>query len=121
MEKPLFASHPEPVNGKGEIVVSRTQLAMLHALLDRPDARVQSHRDWVRASYPYMPTRHWPAVRGRALRAIKSMHPRWVTTVRCGSRRVTQITDRGFAILDLRVPVHVRGFGRYYGLDWKQR
>jgi hypothetical protein len=121
MEKPLFASRPEPINGRGEIVISYAQLAMLHALLDRPDGMSQSDRDWIRASYPYMSTRHWPSVRGRALRAINGMHPRWVTVLRRGNRRVTQLTDRGMAILDRRVPVHIRGFGRYNGLDWKQR
>jgi len=44
-----------------------------------------------------------------------------VTTVRCGSRKISELTDRGFAILDLRIPVHVRGFGPYRGLSWKKR
>ena len=121
MEKPLYVSNPEPLNGRGEVVVSRTQLAMLHALLDRPGGRVHSHRDWVRAAYPYIGTHDWSSVRGRAMRAINTLHPRWVTTVRCGSRKISELTDRGFAILDLRIPVHVRGFGPYRGLSWKKR
>ena len=120
MQKPLFSSHPEPLNGNGEIVIGRSQLAMLHALLDRPGGRVHSHRDWVRAAYPYIGTAHWPSVEGRAMRAIHTLHPRWVTTVKCGSRKVTELTDRGYAILNLTVPVHVRGFGRYRGLSWKR-
>ena len=121
MDKPLFTSHPEPINGKGEIVIGRSQLAMLHALLDRPNGRVQSNRDWVRAAYPYIGTGHWPSVQGRALRAIHTLHPRWVTTYRSGSRRVTELTDRGYAILELRVPVRIRGCGRYWGLSWRKR
>lgn len=121
MEKKLFSSHPEPINGRGEIVVGISQLAMLHALLDRPGGVVQSHRDWIRASYPYMGAASWPTVQGRAMRAIQTLHPLWVTTLKCGSRKVTQLNDRGYAILNLKVPVHVRGFGPYRGLSWKKR
>ena len=121
MEKPLFSSHPEPMNGYGEIVLGYSQLAMLHALLDRPGGMAQSHRDWIRAAYPYMGVASWATVQGRGMRAIQTLHPRWVTTIKRGSRKVTQLTDRGYAILNLKVPVHIRGFGRYNGLSWKER
>lgn len=121
MEKPLFSSHPEPINGNGEIVLGVSQLTMLHGLLDRSGGTAQSHRAWIRAAYPYMGVASWPTVQGRAMRAIRTLHPRWVTTIRIGSRKVTQLADRGYAILDLKVPVHIRGFGRYNGLGWKRR
>ena len=116
MSDPLFSREPEPVSGTGEILLSFNHIALLQALLDRPDAMAQSQRDWARAAVPYIRINNARIATRRAIRAMQSIHPRWVRSVRCGTRIVSQLTDRGREILELQVPVRVRGHGRYRGI-----
>ena len=45
---------PEPRTATGEILLSRSHLALLHGLLDRPDCTAPSYLDWERAALPYL-------------------------------------------------------------------
>ena len=50
------------------------------------------------------------------LDAARTLHHSWVARQRIGGRITWRLTDRGRAILDLRVPSRIRGLGSYEGL-----
>lgn len=107
---------PEPRTRSGEVLLTRNHVALLHGLLDRPDGTALSCRDWVRASMPYLVRLKPCPSESCFARSTRTVHPAWVKRRREGRRLVCSLTDRGRAILDLRVAARIRGQGRYEGL-----
>ena len=59
----------------------------------------------------------WPEQRAR--KGIRTIHGGWVRCVKVGQFNVSELTERGRAILEGDVPVSVRGYGPYREL-WKR-
>jgi hypothetical protein len=85
----------ERTNREGLLIVTVRQLALLHGLLDRPEGRAVSYRDWARASLPYL-GRFLPCPTFRGLLAcIHRIPDTLVTCTRRGTRVECQLTQRG--------------------------
>jgi len=99
----------------GAVVLTVAQLALLQALMDRPECRSRSRTDWAEASKPYVTLFQrydWDAMMLRAYRIPRA----WVTRTRVGRCIQCQLTTRGRDILERRVPTHIHGHGPYWGL-----
>ena len=107
----------ETLTARGEILLSHNHIALLHGLYDRPDGRVNSRAEWVRAALPFVERMKasWDAfgLRGSMIR----INPAWVAQKLKGRRVTATLTPRGRAIVERRIPAHVRGRGAYNGLD----
>lgn len=102
---------PEPRTGKGQIRLTRSRLALLQGLLDRPRGVASSKRDLAQAALPYMPAdqrSHLALYYG-----IDRLHPAWVQRRAAGGRIEVKLLPRGRAILDGKVPAYVVGEGPY--------
>jgi hypothetical protein len=100
------------------VLLTHNQLAFLQGLLDRPRGVARSRRDLVAAATPYV-----VRLRGRGAglragfsywclyKAVRNLPAIWVDRKRAGNRIEFRILPRGRAILEGRVPVHVRGVG----------
>lgn len=99
----------------GEVILTRNQLILLKALLDRPEATAESMSDWVSAARPYYRNGEGepgflPSVLFKSARRVSEA---WVARVQAGSRLRCALTARGLAIVDGRIPAHIRGEGPY--------
>ena len=117
MQRPGFEAYPveERFAWDGSLVITRRQIALLHGLLDRPDACVGSYADWVRAARPYLTNRSPGALMGVSLGAYKVPYA-WAARLEDGARPRIVLTARGRDILERRIQCRVRGFGVYRGL-----
>jgi hypothetical protein len=110
----------EPRLKTGALLLTHNQLAFLQGLLDRPRGIARSRRDLVRAATPYVTQLRARGSRLQAgfsysclYKAVRNLPAIWVARKRAGNRIEFRILQRGRAILDGRVLVHVRGFGPY--------
>lgn len=95
----------ERLSREGLVFIQPAQLALLQALLDRPDGMAIGREDVDRAGVPY-------GYGVKAMIAIVYKSPRaWVSRGWLGRYRTYRLTDRARDILDGRVPVHVIGRG----------
>lgn len=107
---------PEPTTARGEILVTHNQIAVLNGLYDRPQGTSFSTFDLGRAALPYLrlfrddETCHHMSI------VARRMHESWIRSFRVGARRIWEIRDRGRDIVELRVPVWLRGHGPYRGM-----
>ena len=120
MSRPGYGSNPprgrERANKQGLVIVTIGQLALLHGLLDRPEGRAVSYRDWAHASLPYLSRmKSYARLRG-LLACIHRLPHTLVTRTRKGSRVECQLTLRGRALLNLELPAYVWAHGPYRGL-----
>jgi hypothetical protein len=99
----------------GAVILTIPQVALLHALLDRPECRARSRTDWAEASKPYLTLFRrydWDGMMLHAYRIPRA----WVTRTRVGRCIQCQLTPRGRDILERRIPSHIYGYGPYWGL-----
>jgi hypothetical protein len=120
MSRPGNGSNPprghERANRQGLVIVTISQLALLHGLLDRPEGRAVSYRDWACASLPYLRRLKTYASVGCALQCMHRLPHTLVTRTRKGTRVECQLTLRGRALLNLELPAYVWAHGPYSGL-----
>jgi len=119
-----FAARPELTTVTGELLIGQNHIALLHGLYDRPGRTAPSLAAWVRASMPYVARfREHPSTLGLSL-ATGTLHSRWVKRVRRGHRIQVSLTKRGRAIVEHRLPIRIRGWGTYEGMqaiNWRDR
>lgn len=96
---------------RDEIIVTEPQLALLEALRDAPERAFATQRAWVETSLGILPG-GWT---GRH-RVVRRMPEEWVARVRCGSRHLCVLQDRGLDVVEGRLPVWLFGAGPYAGL-----
>jgi len=98
----------------GSLKLSRNHLALLQALLDRPQCTAGSRRDLVAAARPYVRRYRGDRPSDDILnRAVDTLHPWWVEK-RCAGRRMTfSLSQRGRDIVEGRVPARISGRSGY--------
>ncbi len=98
----------------GALLLSHNQLAFLQGLLDRPGGIARSRRDLVRAALPHV-RRYRPVLPSywTLFHASANLPIVWASRRRVGRRIEFRLSERGRAILEGTVPVHLRGIGPY--------
>jgi hypothetical protein len=107
---------PEPFGKGGCVLLGTTQLALLHGLYDRPNARAESAADWARAALPYSGIFRDDRCLSVLLSSAPRIHPAWVSREHGKHRICWSLTERGRGIVERTVPAWIRGCGPYYGL-----
>lgn len=104
-ETVVGGTKPERFTRDGELILTRRQLIMLHALVDTPDCTAQSMVHWDQLTVPYGKE----YTRETAFRMPKG----WVTIWKTKRHYRIQLGERGRDILERRVPVYVHGYGPF--------
>jgi hypothetical protein len=115
MDQTNHAGHsrrPEPI----EMILSSTELALLHGLYDRPGGLAESSADLVRAAWPYTRMLGRPVAVDTMRVVMLRMSAGLMARTKLGGRNMWSLEDAGRAIIELQLPVFVRGYGRYAGL-----
>ena len=107
---------PERIAGDGAILITRTELALLHGLLDRPDGTARSYSAWILAAVPYLTNRTPSTLASLSIAGPYSVPTSWVSRKRSASRVEVTLCERGRDILELRVLCRIRGHGVYRGM-----
>jgi hypothetical protein len=106
----------------GAVLLSHNHLALLHGLMDRPDAMAGSITDWTQSALPYVARlTGYSASTHCILRSLRTFNWLWARRTRHGRCITVQLTSRGRALLDRTVPAHIVGRGPYEGLRVKSR
>ena len=107
------ARYQERFLRNGSLLLTHNQLALLQGLLDRPGGVAFSTRDFARAALPYV-WRYREEPNAHSLwHAARRLPVHWVSSAHYGNRIVWTLTARGRAIVEHRIPSHVRGVGPY--------
>src|SRR5436190_24339342 len=99
----------------GAVLITPAQLALLQGLVDRPNYRAHSCRDWVDASVPYL-WRFQNPYYSCFVKCAARVPRAWVERTPSRGWIQCSLTDRGRDILELRVRAHLQGIGPYRGL-----
>lgn len=102
-------THPERFNKRGELIITRRQLVMLHALLDTPDGTAKTLAEWYRLTYPYG--------KEYVAETARRMPRKWVLLFRYAHGLVgARLEQRGRDIVAGAVPAYVHGRGPFQGM-----
>lgn len=107
---------PEPRYRTGEVRLTHNQVSFLLALLELPDGRATSVREWIALALPIVRRFRPGASYWTLARATRAVHREWVTRERAGPRVVVTLTARGRAIAERAVPARITGHGPFTGL-----
>ena len=106
----------EKFSKSGEVLLSHNHIALLHGLMDRPDAIARSVNDWLLATLPYARRYGRYISLGMLQKSIRTMHPSWIHRQPVGRCIHVILLPRGRAIIDRRVAARIRRHGAYQGL-----
>lgn len=95
--------------GQRALIVTGRQLVLLQALLDRPGARVATTREWLEAAEPLARFQGWTGPIAGLAGTVGRMPAAWVRRTKRGGRVMAVLTERGRAIVQGGVPLHVVG------------
>jgi hypothetical protein len=118
----ICPDRPEPVGKAGVVLLSHNHISALHGLYDRPNGGAVSTVDLLSSTMVHARCFRFDPNEWVVRKSFRTLHPAWVTKRRFGRCMTWKITERGRAILELRVPAKIRGYGPYVGLrKWQQR
>lgn len=106
----------EQLSKAGEVFLSYKHIALLHGLMDRPEAVAGSINDWLFASLPYARRYYGNLSMQMLQKAIRTMNPAWINRQRVGRCIQVKLLSRGRGIIDRTVAARIRGYGAYVGL-----